>query len=225
VINLYTTEFYRLALARLAPDGIMMQWIPTGMSPLADERRLFRAFSDVFPHATMWWQLDGGCALLIGTRQPLRIDYQRLRAHLEEPGVARDMGLSQVRDVDHLLSFFMFDEAAFADFVRDVSPTTDDRTMLDFSMPRYLGSGFGFGQFTTAVARRGQSPITVTTERHETYKALRRSVVPSLTNLGADTPETVSARIATQATQPFTQRWFKADDWPARGSTDRAAVP
>ncbi|MFN2377069.1 MAG: fused MFS/spermidine synthase, partial [Candidatus Binatia bacterium] len=60
VINLYTTQFYRDAIARLAPDGVMMQWIPTANGPIEGEKELFRAFSDVFPHSTMWWQLDGG---------------------------------------------------------------------------------------------------------------------------------------------------------------------
>lgn len=213
VINLYTTEFYRDALARLATDGVMMQWIPTANAPLDDERRLFRAFSDVFPHSTMWWQLDGGCALLIGTREPLRIDYQRLREHMAEPRVRQDMQLSQVRDADHLLSFFRFDEAAFADFVRDASPTTDDRTVLDFSMPRYGGSGFGLGQFNLKVQDAGRNPFVFVEQRKREYQTLQRSVVPYLTNLGGETPEAIAARIESAKGLPINRRWFVEADW------------
>ena len=213
VINLYTTEFYRDALARLAPDGVMMQWIPTANAPLDDERRLFRAFSDVFSHSTMWWQLNGGCALLIGTRQPLRVDYRRLQAHIAEPRVRQDMDLSQVRDADHLLSFFRFDEAAFADFVRGTSPTTDDRTVLDFSMPRYGGSGFGLGQFNVKVQDAGRNPFMFVGQRKREYEAMQRSVMPYLTNLGGEAPEAIAARIESAKNLPIKTRWFGEAEW------------
>jgi len=214
VINLYTTEFYRDALARLAPDGVMMQWIPTANAPLNDERRLFRAFSDVFAHSTMWWQLDGGCALLIGTREPLRLDYQKLKAHMAEPRVRQDMQLSQVRDVDHLLSFFRMDEAAFADFVRDASPTTDDRTVLDFSMPRYGGSGFGLGQFNIKVHdAAGWNPFVFVEQRKRQYEALARPVLPYLTNLGGEAPEAIAARIENAKNFKIERHWFLEAEW------------
>jgi spermidine synthase len=213
VINLYTTEFYRAALTRLAADGLMMQWVPTGLAPVEQERRLFRAFADVFPHATMWWQLNGGCALLIGTKEALRIDYQRLRTHMQEPRVARDLELSQVRDVDHLLSFFVFDEAGFGDFVRDVPPTTDDHTMLDFSMPRYLGSGYGFGQWNSFVRRGGVYPLLVSAERSRFYAQQRRSVLPYLINLGDEQRDAIAARIAERAEIKLSVRWYGESQW------------
>ncbi len=213
VVNLYTVEFYREALARLAPDGVMMQWLPTGNGSLDDERRMFRAFSDVFPHATVWWQLNSGCALLVGTRQPLRIDYQKLKAHMAEPAVKRDLDLIGVRDVDHLLSFFVFDEAAFAEFVGDMPPTTDDRTVIDFSMPRFAGSGFGLGQFTAPIGAPGTNPFAVIAERQRYYLDRKRSIVPHLVNLGPDTPETVAARIAASGGFPAPARWHGEQEW------------
>jgi|GEM_PF-2261836 len=151
--------------------------------------------------------------LLIGTREPLRIDYRRLQAHMTEPRVSQDMQLSQVRDADHLLSFFRFDEAAFAEFVRDASPTTDDRTVLDFSMPRYGGSGFGLGQFNLKVRDAGRNPFVFVEQRKREYQALQRSVVPYLTNLGGEAPETIAARIEAAANLPIKRRWFFEADW------------
>jgi len=216
VINLYTTEFYRDARARLAPDGVMMQWIPTANASVDDERRLFRAFHDVFPHATMWWQLWGGTALLIGTKEPLGIDYQRLKARMSEPRTAQDMAISQVTDVDQLLSYFRFDEAAFADFVRDSLPVTDDRTVLDFSMPRYGGSGFGLGQFNANVRAEGRGLSEIVAERIRMYEALARPVAPYLTNLGEETREAIAARIEARRKAPITwqsHRAFREAEW------------
>ena len=213
VINLYTEEFYQHALARLAPDGIMMQWIPTGEAPLDEERMLFRAFADVFPHVTAWRQLDSGCMLLIGTRSPLSIDYQRLRARMAESQVARDMELIGVRGVDHLLSFFVFDEAGFADFVRDVQPVNDDRTVLDFTIPRHLGSGFGLGSFNLLARKNGRDPFGEAMIRMQYYRQHARPVVPLLTNLDGDPPAAVAQRIAAHATTPIPTDWIPQTDW------------
>jgi hypothetical protein len=94
-----------------------------------------------------------------------------------------------VRGVDHFLSFFVFDEAAFTEFVRDVPPTTDDRTVIDFTAPRFSGSGFGLGQYTASVSTRDGNSFGVGGERQAYYLSRRRSVVPYLVNLGDETPE------------------------------------
>jgi spermidine synthase len=195
VINLYTREFYRDAAARLAPDGIMMQWLPIGEAPVDEERMLFRAFYDVFPHATAWRQLVGGPLLFIGSKAPLPIDYRRLRSRMEAPRVKRDLELAGITDVDQLLSFFLFDEAAFREFALPAPPVTDDRTVLDFTMPYYLGSGFGLGTFAHVAREDGRGPLNVANERARFYLARRRSVVPYLINLDGERPEAIEARI------------------------------
>ncbi|HXK25510.1 MAG TPA: fused MFS/spermidine synthase [Myxococcota bacterium] len=194
VINLYTRDFYRDAAARLAPDGVMLQWVPIGEAPLEEERMLFRAFSDVFPHATAWQQLRGGPILLVGTHQPLRIDYERLRARMAEPHVRRDLEIAGIRSADELLSFFIFDEEGFRSFVGDAQPVTDDHTVLDFSMPYYLGSGFGFGSFTQFASAAGERPGQAVSQRAQFYLSQRRSVVPYLI-LDGETSREVDARI------------------------------
>jgi spermidine synthase len=213
VINLYTREFYRDLAARLAPDGVALQWIPVGEATLDDERMLFRAFLDVFPHATAWWQLDQFFVLLIGTKEPLAIDYQRLREKMGRDRVRQDLALAGLRDVDHLLSYFTFDEVAFAEFVGGAPPATDDRTVLDFTMPRHIGTGFGFGTFSTNTRQGERRPLTVAFEHKAYYAARRRSVVPYLTNLGADTPQTVESRIAAQARVPARLVPIREERW------------
>ncbi len=213
VINLYTREFYVEALAHLAPDGIMMQWIPSGESPLDEERRLFRAFADVFPHVSAWRQLRSGSILLIGTRDPLAIDYQRLRSRFEQQSVLRDMKLSGVRNVDHLLSFLIFDDVAFREFVAGVPPVTDNQTVLDFTMPRYLGSGFGLGSFNRKVTYDGTTPIGMAMRRAHYYSQQRRSAVPYLTNLGDDGPDEVALRIDREHKRPAMSKPIAREDW------------
>jgi hypothetical protein len=144
----------------------------------------------------------------------MQVDYQKLGRHMrEERWVRQDLELMQIRDVDHLLSWFVFDEAAFADFVRDVRPTTDDHTVIDFSIPRFAGSGFGLGQFTAPVEVGGVSSMRVVAERERFYLERRRSVIPLLFNLGSDTPEAIAERIHRSRSLPFPKRWYTVAEW------------
>ncbi len=202
VINLYAREFYQDAEAHLAPDGVMMQWIPCGEAPLDEERMLFRAFCEIFPNATAWRILENGPIALIGTKTEQTIDYQRLKEKMQRERVRQDLQLSGIADTDHLLALFIFDSSAFREFVATAAPVTDDRTILDFSMPRFLGSGFGLGTFHRFARDpdSGLRPIGIAAERRRFYFDNRRSVMSCLTNLGNEDPRTVEARIEAWAT-------------------------
>lgn len=214
VINLFTTEFYEYARDRLADDGVMMQWIPTGRAPLAEERMLFRSFYEVFPNATVWQLMRTPTMLLIGSKKPLRIDYQLLRARMAEPRVARDLELIGVRGVDHFLSHFLFDESAFAKFVRDVEPITDDRTVVDFSMPRHLGSGFGTHGFLNQFATvDGKGPMWAASQRRLEYERRRQPVLPIVTNLGDASAREIERRIRAGYEYKYESGFISEEDW------------
>lgn len=196
VINLYTREFYQDVRRRLADDGVVVQWIAVGEAPLEEEKMLFRAFFDVFPQATVWQQLTrDGNILMVGSKRPLEIDYQRLRRKMNEPHVRRNLMLSSVHDPVDLLSMFVFGPEDLAAFVKGIEPVTDDRTVLDFSMPRYLGSGFGTGFFRADVKDDGKVPLTVILERTRFYYEARKSVMPWLVNLGDVDPKVLEWQI------------------------------
>jgi spermidine synthase len=65
---LYSQEFMALVLAALKEDGMYVQWGPTARS--------VATFAAVFPHVAMLQPFP----VLIGSRQPLRIDHARLQA-------------------------------------------------------------------------------------------------------------------------------------------------
>jgi hypothetical protein len=125
------------------------------------------------------------------------------------------MGLSRVRGVDHFLSFFVFDEPAFTDFVRDVPATTDDRTVIDFTAPRWAGSGFGLGQYTAQVITAEGSSFKIVSDRQKYYTEHRRSVLPYLFNLGDEAPEVVAERIKGATGMPAMPRSPTEEEWRA----------
>ena len=132
---------------------------------------------------------------------------------MDAPRIRRDMELSGVRDADHLLAFFVFDERAVADFVRDAVPVTDDRTVLDFTIPRYLGSGFGLGSWNTRAQVDGRDPFGEAMIRMSYYAENRRHVVPLLTNLGGEQPEAIARLIAERSRIQLPSEWIPEAQW------------
>ena len=72
--NLYSTEFFRLCAARLAPRGIHCQWAPT--------MRTIRTFCAVYPYVVL--VPDG--PILMGSREPISIDLSDAATRLSVGG-------------------------------------------------------------------------------------------------------------------------------------------
>jgi hypothetical protein len=70
--NLYSREFFTLCASRLRPGGVMCTWAPTP--------RVYTTFREVFPHVL---ETDGG-AVLVGSREPLRLEVETWLARLEQ---------------------------------------------------------------------------------------------------------------------------------------------
>jgi hypothetical protein len=69
---LYTSEFYRTVLSRLAPDGVAAQWVPLHQLPSGDLRRILATWSRAFPESAV--HIAGGRhAILVGSRLPLEL--------------------------------------------------------------------------------------------------------------------------------------------------------
>jgi spermidine synthase len=68
--NLFTLEFYRTAAARLAPAGILAQWIQTYRLTLAEYALVVRTLRAVFPHALLV-RISSGDTMVLASREPL----------------------------------------------------------------------------------------------------------------------------------------------------------
>jgi spermidine synthase len=90
---LFTREFYELALSRLAPGGVFMQWVPRHALEKADHRAIIRTAWSVFPHTTLW-ATDGIHTFIVATMEPLstaRLE-AALAAGATNPNVLNDLG-------------------------------------------------------------------------------------------------------------------------------------
>jgi len=80
---MYSEEFLTQVRARLAPNGLYVQWAPTPRS--------VETFAAVFPYVVMLRPV----AIMIGSNQPIPFDRDRLLVRLAEPAVAAHLAQGQ----------------------------------------------------------------------------------------------------------------------------------
>lgn len=138
VANLFSLEFYRLCRQKLAPGGIMVQWIHGYSLFPADLKMVVGTFREFFPHAT-FWRTHRGDYILVGTDRPLEIDYRLLRARYEaSPGLREDLARVGWESPLAPLLLFVLDEDGVARYAAGSLRNSDDRPILEFSAPLAL---------------------------------------------------------------------------------------
>ncbi|MFQ5872544.1 MAG: fused MFS/spermidine synthase, partial [Dehalococcoidia bacterium] len=137
VANLFTREFYEAAKARLAPNGVMCQWIQIyGILP-HDLKMVIRTFQTVFPHTTIWQTITGDF-LLVGTAKTLVANLQRWREAAALPGVGEDLRIFGFDSPETVLADLVLVEKDAQRFARNAELNTDDLPLLEFSAPTSL---------------------------------------------------------------------------------------
>jgi predicted membrane-bound spermidine synthase len=149
VVNLYTEEFYRLAAAALADDGILCQWLPAGETNEEELRMLVAAFTAVFPETSLWLEGRGPSAplLFVGSKRPLALDVDTLARRMGHDAIRADLTRLKIGTPAELFELFITGPERTRRWVAGATPVTDDRTVVDFTTPRSVYSGFGFGYY------------------------------------------------------------------------------
>lgn len=135
---LYTTEYFRLAAARLKPGGILCQWLPLYELSTADLRSIVRTFTGHFPHTMLW--LTHYDAEIIGSGSPIVIDERDLERRIAVPAVGRDLKRVLMGSAGELLSYFVMGTEGMKTFGRGGVLNTDDNLFLEFSAPFSMGN-------------------------------------------------------------------------------------
>lgn len=161
---LYTREFYQLCKSRLREDGIMCAWLPTYTDHLTT---LLKTFQSVFPHASLWF-CNPFHTVLVGTPQPLSIDFSRLQSRMSKTAVRNNLAEVWLDDPVRLLSTLILDEDTVRAFSGQASLNTDDLPCVAFE-------GFGV-------------PLKlVTAPNLQRIFAMHSRVYPYITNVGNGT--------------------------------------
>ena len=136
--NLFSLDFYELAARRLAPKGIVCQWIHAyGLFP-DDLKMVVKTFRSVFLHTTIWNTVRGDL-LLIGSKTPWVLDNARLQARYDAvPGLREDLARLGIRSPLAILADFVLAEEDAARYSQYALLNTDDLPFLEFSAPESL---------------------------------------------------------------------------------------
>ena len=90
--TLYSKEYFEMVKNKLNPGGIVTQWVPLYESDESTVKSEIATFFAVFPDGTIWAnELNGGGydVVLMGRKEPARIDVDAVEARLQEPAYAR----------------------------------------------------------------------------------------------------------------------------------------
>jgi spermidine synthase len=132
VVNLYSRDFYQLAARRLAPQGIVAQWLPLPTQNEDDTRALVASFIQVFPHASLWTS-ELHEMLLVGSMQPLELDAARIQTRYAQPNTAAALKAVGVPSAAALLATWVTDRDGLAHFAGDTPAVTDDRPGIEYA--------------------------------------------------------------------------------------------
>ncbi len=114
----YSLEYYELLRARLAPGGMVVQWVPTTLPPGA-YRMILRTFTRAFPEAQLWYfqpaHQDGAeNTLLVGSNEPVTLDLEDMRRRMEaDPDAFASLARYGLTTAESVLTHFVAEGSAF----------------------------------------------------------------------------------------------------------------
>lgn len=127
-VHFYTREFYRQALARLAKGGVLCQWIPLHTQDRSDFEALVGTFARAVPGAALY--VFDQCALLVGGREPERLDVGRILDRLRSEPVLRDLEAARVGSAASLVAARICGRERLLRACAEAPDVTDDRPIV-----------------------------------------------------------------------------------------------
>ena len=123
--NVFTRQFWEIVKLRLNERGVFAQWVNLFKMDATTLRSLLQAFYQVFPQGMSFANLHTGDLILIGAKQPLVFDYQRVTRTLEQAKIRATLAPHGVVTPADLLWYFALsrDEAIIA--AGNARPNTD----------------------------------------------------------------------------------------------------
>jgi len=141
-VNFHTTEFYRLCLQRIRPDGVVCIWIPFRHSTVDEFKMLVKTFRAVFRRTQLWVPspaigLTG--VYMIGLGAEVRFDLEAVRSRLLAPAVEADVRQFTQNPIERLLPVPVLSDGDIDDFCGEAALMDDNHPYLEFPLFRNVG--------------------------------------------------------------------------------------
>jgi predicted membrane-bound spermidine synthase len=127
VVHLYTSEYFRMMRARLAPGGIATYWLPVINISAATTKSLIASFCTAFPDCSLWHGA-GRNLMLMGTRDARGpVDELRFTQQWRTPEVLSELLELGFELPEQLGALFIGDASYLRALTSDALPLTDDQ--------------------------------------------------------------------------------------------------
>jgi spermidine synthase len=200
VANLFTDEFYKQVRSRLAPGGMLVQWVQIYSLFPQDLKMVLKTVAGQFPQVSVW-QSTNGDVVLLGQSEAGMLRLDRMRRLWNEPGLHADYAQMELAGPESLLGYALLDDHDVRKLTADAPHNTDDLTRLEYRAPRAIFDGTALTQnlqmLTDQQSQLLPSFVTVTDQRAALLLAAQ--VVTSL-----DPPGRQGAYVKALATFPAT---------------------
>jgi spermidine synthase len=132
VNNLFTVDFYRLARARLEPDGVFCQWLQLYELTPATFASLVRSFIEVFPEGHLFAVWRSSDVILVAAPRGRRLALDRLR----DPRVGRLLARARISSPELMAAYYAAPLSALAPVAAGAALNSDDRPVVEYWAPR-----------------------------------------------------------------------------------------
>lgn len=124
-VNLYTQQFFSLMRDRLRDGGIASFWLPIYQLTTGEVKAILRAFSNVFPNASLWATSDLDW-IMIGVKGSLpKPSAEPARALWSDPSIRSDLVRIGVELPSQMSALFLMDGEEIDRITQGVAPLTD----------------------------------------------------------------------------------------------------
>lgn len=133
--NLFTQEFFRDARKRLAPGGILCQWVQIYSLTPENLRSMLGTFRSVFPHVLVFAVGESTDLIVLGSDSSIPMDYMALQERMSDLPTAMDLARVGVRRPEEILSHVYIATPVLDEYVKGAVLNTDDNALIEFSAP------------------------------------------------------------------------------------------
>jgi spermidine synthase len=142
--SLYTVEHFQALRARLAPGGLVCQWLPLYQLDEEMLRVIVRTFLEVFPEAQAWLlqlNVDTPALGLVGSLEPRNYDAGWIERRLASPALETELKKLALADSVRFFGNLVADSETLRKFAGAASLNTDDQPRVTFGAPRFVYQG------------------------------------------------------------------------------------
>jgi spermidine synthase len=137
---LYTKEYFNDCRNKLKKGGMQCLWLPLHMASANDFKIIVKTFLDVYPYGALFMlpntETSVKHAHLIGSDEPLVLDYARIADRIRRPAVAADLdrlGESGFSEPYEFAAHLVMNDLELREWTRDITGTnTDDLPVVEF---------------------------------------------------------------------------------------------